>query len=59
MLETMDSFKHLADAFSTAFLSVKTQKMETLYLLKEYLDHFDKVVMQVKSYSDDTLIQAF
>lgn len=27
--------------------------------LKEYLNHFDKAIMQVKSYSKDTLIQAF
>ena len=27
--------------------------------LKEYLDRFDKAVVQIKSCSDDTLIQAF
>ncbi|GMN68803.1 hypothetical protein TIFTF001_037854 [Ficus carica] len=65
----MDSFKQLADAFSTAFLGAKTRKIETSYLfrikqgksepLKEYLDRFRKAVVQVKSCSDNTLIHAF
>nr|GMN67054.1 hypothetical protein TIFTF001_036123 [Ficus carica] len=66
---SVDSFKQLVDAFATAILGAKTRKMETSYLfrikqgenepLKEYLDCFDKAVMQIKSCSDDTLIQAF
>ncbi|GMN22561.1 hypothetical protein TIFTF001_040287 [Ficus carica] len=66
---TMDSFKQLADAFSTVFLNAKTLKNETLYLfrikqgenepLKEYLDRFHKAIVQVKNCSDDTLIHAF
>ena len=62
-------FKQLADAFAAAFLGVKTRNMETSYLfgikqgesepLKEYLNRFDKAVMQIKSCSDDTLIQVF
>lgn len=57
------------DAFATAFLGAETRKIETMYLfrikqcesepLKEYLDCFDNAVTQIKSCSDDTLIQVF
>ncbi|GMN33508.1 hypothetical protein TIFTF001_044803 [Ficus carica] len=67
--ESINSFKQLADAFAAAFLGSKTIKMETSYVfgikqdesepLKEYLDRFDKAVVQIKSCSDNTLIQAF
>ncbi|GMN19414.1 hypothetical protein TIFTF001_039816 [Ficus carica] len=66
---SINSFKQLADAFEATFLGLKTRKMETSYLfgikqgesepLKECLDRFDKAVVQIKSCSDDTLIQAF
>ncbi|GMN60403.1 hypothetical protein TIFTF001_029494 [Ficus carica] len=66
---SVDSFKQLVDALATAFLGAKTLKVETSYQfrikhgesepLKEYLDRFDKAVMQIKSCFDDTLIQAF
>ncbi|GMN50963.1 hypothetical protein TIFTF001_020123 [Ficus carica] len=66
---SISSFKQLSDVFAAAFLGSKTRNMETSYLygikqresepLKEYLDRFDKVVMQIKSCSDDTLIQVF
>ncbi|GMN49679.1 hypothetical protein TIFTF001_018843 [Ficus carica] len=66
---SISSFKQLADAFAAAYLSSKTRKMEASYLfevkqgenepLKEFLDCFDKAVVQIKSCSDDTLIQAF
>ncbi|GMN39713.1 hypothetical protein TIFTF001_008939 [Ficus carica] len=66
---SISSFKQLVDAFATAFLGSKTRKMETSYLFgikqgesepfKEYLDRFYKAVMQIKSCSDNTLIQAF
>lgn len=62
-------FKQLADAFVAVFLAVKTRKIETSYLfgikqgksesLKLYLDRLDKAIIQIKSCSDDTLIQAF
>ncbi|GMN26906.1 hypothetical protein TIFTF001_044053 [Ficus carica] len=69
MPESINSFKQLAEAFAAVFLGAKNRKMETSYLfeikqgesepLKEYLDRFDKAVMQIKSCSDDTLIQPF
>lgn len=69
MLWSVDSFKQLVDASATTFLGVKTRKIETSYLfkikqdeeepLREYLDTFYEAILQVKIYSDDTLIQAF
>ncbi|GMN46040.1 hypothetical protein TIFTF001_015226 [Ficus carica] len=66
---SISSFKQLADAFVASFLGSKTRKMKTSYLfgikqgesepLKEFLDPFDKAIVQIKSYSDGTLIQAF
>ncbi|GMN54091.1 hypothetical protein TIFTF001_023219 [Ficus carica] len=63
---SINSFKQLTDAFATAFLGSKIRKMETSYLfgikqgksepLKEFLNRFDKAVVQIKSCSDDTLI---
>ena len=66
---SISSFKQLADAFAVAFLGSKTRKLEASYLfgikqgenepLKEYLNRFNKVVVQIKGCSDDTLIQVF
>ncbi|GMN46311.1 hypothetical protein TIFTF001_015481 [Ficus carica] len=62
-------FKQLADAFAAAFLSSKTRKLGASHLfgikqgeteaLKKYLECFDRAVMQVKSCTDKTLMQAF
>ncbi|GMN20414.1 hypothetical protein TIFTF001_043082 [Ficus carica] len=62
-------FKQMADAFAAAFLSSKTRKLGASHLfgikqgeteaLKKYLERFDRVVVQVESCTDETLMQAF
>ena len=66
--DSIGSFWELSDAFSVAFVTSKSRRKDKSHLyaikqgkdesIKDYMERFTKVMLEVKSCADDTLIHA-